>query len=297
MLKVDSPLDAAVGTVTCSNHDWWYSGDPEEPSPGAQLDPSVPHPARIYNYWLGGKDNYAADREAAEEVIRLRPQVVGSALANRYFLTRVVRYLAGDHGVRQFIDIGTGLPAFDNTHQVAQDIAPECRIVYVDNDPLVLANARALLTSTRQGACDYIDADLRDTTTILTQAAATLDFTKPVAVLLLSVLHLITPGDDPAGIVAKLTEALAPGSFAAISHMTADFAPGEVGGAVAAYNALAPVPVTARSHAEVTELFAGLPLVPPGVVPITEWRPTVHDRFPQHADLYGGVARVPGGQP
>jgi hypothetical protein len=205
-----------------------------------RFDPSVPHPARVYGYWLGGKDHYPPDREAAQEVIRHRPQVVSGARANRAFLARVVRYLAAEHGIRQFLDIGTGLPAPDSTHEVAQAVAPDCRIVYVDNDPLVLVYARALLTSTPQGWCDYIEADLRDTSTIVAGAARTLDFTRPAAVLLLAVLHFIPNADDPAGIVATLARELAPGSYVAISHLTADFAPGPVAAGVAAYNTLVP---------------------------------------------------------
>ena len=201
---------------------------PKPMAPHPLFDPSVPHPARVYGYWLGGKDHYPADREVAEEVIRCRPQVVTGARANRAFLTRVVRYLAGECGVRQFLDIGTGLPAPDSTHQVAQTIAPVGRVVYADNDPLVLVHARALLTSGPQGSCDYVEADLRDTPAVLTGAARTLDFARPVAVLLLAVLHFLTDTDDPAGVVAALARRLAPGSFVVISHLTADFGPGPV---------------------------------------------------------------------
>jgi S-adenosyl methyltransferase len=213
---------------------------------GSRFDPDVPHPARLYNFWLGGKDHFPADRKAAQEVMRARPQVVEGARANRAFLARVVRYLAAEAGVRQFLDIGTGLPAQDSTHEVAQSVARDCRIVYADNDPLVLAHARALLTGTREGACGYVDADVRDTATILAQAAQTLDFTKPVAVLLFAILHLIPAADTPAAIVARLAEVLAPASYVAISHMTADFAPDAVTAAAGAYNALAPIPAYPR---------------------------------------------------
>ena len=253
----------------------------------------MPHPARLYNFWLGGKDHFPADRKAALEVMQARPQVVQGARANRAFLARVVRYLAAETGIRQFLDIGTGLPAPDSTHEVAQSVARNCRIVYADNDPLVLAHARALLTGTREGACGYVDADVRDTGTILAQAAQTLDFTKPVAVLLLAILHLIPDADSPAAIVARLAEGLAPASYVAISHMTADFAPDAVTAAAGAYNALAPIPVTARSHTGVTALFGTLPLVAPGVVPITEWRPDGPSQPAQLADLYAGLARTP----
>ena len=259
-----------------------------------RFDTSVAHPARVYAYWLGGKDHFPADRKAAEEVMRLRPQVVASARANRAFLARVVRYLAAEAGIRQFLDVGTGLPCPDNTHQVAQEVAPECRVVYCDNDQLVLTHARALLTSTPQGTCDYLDADLHEPQTIVAQAAQTLDFTQPTAILLLAVLHFVADADDPASIVATLAGALAPGSYLAISHLTGDLAPEQVAAATAAYNTQVPVPVTARSHSQVSALFGGLPLLAPGVVPVTEWRPEVGDPFGQPADLHGGVARIPG---
>jgi hypothetical protein len=187
----------------------------------------VPHPARVYALWLGGKDHFAADRQAAEEVMRLRPQVVASARANRAFLARVVRYLAAEAGIRQFLDIGTGLPGQDgtNTHEVAQDVDPGCRVVYADNDPVVLAHARAHLTSAPPGTCEYVDANLLEPETIVAQAARTLDFTQPAAILLLAVLHFIDDAAGPAEIVAALASALAPGSCVAISHLTGDFAP------------------------------------------------------------------------
>jgi SAM-dependent methyltransferase len=252
-----------------------------------------PHPARIYNLWLGGKDHFPADRRVAQEVILKRPQVAASAQANRAFLARVVRYLAAERGIRQFLDIGTGLPAPDNTHDVAQRVAPISRVVYCDNDPLVLAHARALLVSNPAGTCAYVDADVRDTATILDQAARTLDFTQPVAVLLLAILHFLPDGDDPGKVVAGLVEGLAPGgSFVAISHLTADFAPEQVCDAARAYNAHSPVPVTPRSHAQVTALFDGMPLVAPGVVRVTEWRPDNRSPIALPADLYAGLACV-----
>src|SRR5215471_12637262 len=197
---------------------WMIGLRPADADP--RFDPCVPHPARVYGYWLGGKDHYQADREAAEEVIRHRPQVVAGARANRAFLARVVRYLAGECGIRQFIDIGPGLPAPGSTHDVAQRIAPRSRIVYVDNDPLVLVHARALLTSTPQGSCDYLEADLRDTAAVLAGARQTLDFSHPIAVLLLAVLHFVPDAAGPAAIVAALSRRLAPGSYVAISHLT-----------------------------------------------------------------------------
>jgi S-adenosyl methyltransferase len=269
------------------------SGLPKAMRP-RHFDPSLPHAARVYGYWLGSKDHYEPDRQAAEDVMRLRPQVVAGARANRYFLARVVRFLATECGIRQFLDIGTGMPVLDNTHEIAQQAAPDSKIVYVDNDPLVLVHARALLGSTTaEGTCGYVDADLREPETIVAGAAQTLDFTQPVAVLLLAILHFIPDADGPADIVATLASALAPGSYLAISHLTADFAPDQVAAATAAYNAQVPVPVTARSHAQVTGLFGGLSLLAPGVVPVTEWRPEVGDPFGQPADLHAGVARIP----
>src|SRR5260221_10628607 len=255
-----------------------------------RFDPGIPHPARVYNVWLGGKDGLAADRKAAAEVAACRPQVVAGARANRAFLARAVRYLAGPCGIRQFADIGPGLPAPDATHTVAQAIAPHSKIVYVDNDPLVLAHARALLTSLPEGCCDYVDADLRDPGTVIREAARTLDFTQPAAVILVAILHFLTDADDPAGVVAALAAALAPGSFLAISHLTADLAPDEVASGVAAYNTLVPAGITARSHAQVTALFGGLFLIAPGVVPVTEWRPDFHTRPGLGADMYAGLA-------
>jgi S-adenosyl methyltransferase len=260
----------------------------------SRFDPDTPHPARIYNYWLGGKDHFHADRRAAEAVIRHRPEVVSGARANRAFLARAVRYLAAECGIRQFLDIGTGLPAPASTHEVAQQAAPGCTVVYADNDPLVLVYARALLTCQPPGRCGYVDVDLRDTATLLDKASRTLDSTKPIAVLLLAVLHFIPDSDDPAGIVAALTSALAPGSYLVISHLTGDLAPGPVAAGVGAYNDMVPTGVTPRTHSEVTALFGDLPLVPPGVVPVTEWRPRSGPAG--RADLYAGMARRTSGE-
>jgi hypothetical protein len=279
-------LRAVLGDTPAQPH----SGG-SQPGPGTpRFDPDVPHPARVYNVWLGGKDGLAADRKAAAEVAACRPEVVAGARANRAFLARAVRYLAGRQGVRQFLDIGPGLPAPLATHEVAQAIAPESRVVYVDNDPLVMAHARALLTSSREGVCGYLDADLRYPEAIVKEAAQTLDFTQPAAVILVAVLHFLPDGDDPAGLVAALAAPLAPGSFVVLSHLTADFAPEAVASGVAAYNALVPAGITARSHAQVTALLGGVALVPPGVVPVSEWRP---DHAPVHgvsADMYAGLA-------
>jgi hypothetical protein len=240
--------------------------------------------------WIGGKDHYPADRKAAEEVAACRPQVVAGARANRAFLARAVRYLAGRQGIRQFLDIGPGLPAPGSTHEVAQSIAPESRVVYVDNDPLVLVHARALLTSTTGAPCEHVDGDLRDPDAIIREAAQTLDFSRPAAVILVAVLHFLADADDPGGVVETLAGALAPGSFVAISHLTSDFAPEQVGAGVAAYNALVPAGITARTHAGVTSLFGRLALIPPGVVPVSEWRPEHAPVRGVSADMYAGLA-------
>jgi hypothetical protein len=194
--------------------------------------------------------------------------------------------------VRQFLDIGAGLPAPGNTHEVAQAVAPECRVVYVDNDPVVLSHTRALLASTPEGSCDCVDADLRSPDVILREAARILDFTRPVAVLLVAVLHFLAGTDDPQGIVKSLAGGLAPGSFVVVSHLTGDFAPGQVASGVAAYNSLVSAGLTARSHAEVTALFGDLSLVPPGVVPVSEWRPDLQGWSGQAADMYAGLATI-----
>ena len=230
--------------------------------PSPPRDAGVPHPARVYDCWLGGKDHYQADREAAGEVLRHRPQVVAGARANRAFGRRITWYAANGCGIRQFLDIGTGLPAPDATHEVAQQAGRDCRVVYADNDPLVLAHARALLTPVpgSGGTCDYLHADVRDPAGLLGKAAGLLDFDQPVAVWLLAVLHSVADADDPAGIVAELAAALAPGSLIAISHLTADHAPGPVADGAAAYNARVPAPVYPRSCTQVAALFGELPL-------------------------------------
>jgi S-adenosyl methyltransferase len=253
--------------------DWFTPTASSRPGGGAKLDTSVAHPARVYDYWLGGKDNFAADREAAEQVIAANPDVVPGVRANRAFLGRAVRYLAGDAGVRQFLDIGTGLPTADNTHEVAQQVAPACRIVYVDNDPIVLTHARALLASTPEGATAYVDADVRDTGTVLEGAAATLDLRKPVAVMLLMILQYVPDPEDPWGIVARLLEAVPSGSYLVVSDTAADINSEAVAESARRYNQrLGSVRQTRRTRAEFARFFAGLDLVEPGVVPLPQWR-------------------------
>jgi hypothetical protein len=271
---------------------WFKPTAPGRQRRAAAFDTSVAHPARVYDYWLGGKDNFAADREAAEQVIAANPQVLPGVRANRAFLGRVVRYLADEAGVRQFLDIGTGLPTADNTHEVAQQVTPQCRVVYVDNDPIVLAHARALLTSTAEGATAYVDSDLRDTETVLRGAADTLDFSQPVAVMLLMILQYIPDAEDPWGIVARLMDAVPAGSYLAVSDTAADIDAEAVAESARRYNQrLGSVRQTRRSKAEFTRFFDGLDLLDPGVVPLPEWRavPAPGQRIP----AYAAVGRKP----
>jgi hypothetical protein len=248
--------------------------------------------ARVYDVWLGGKDNFAADRAVAEQVAAAYPDVRDAVRAQRAFLARAVRFLAGEAGIRQFLDIGTGLPSANNTHQVAQAAAPQSRVVYVDNDPVVLSHARALLTSSPEGATAYIDADLRATGTILKRAAAVLDFGQPVAVMLLGILQGIPDQEEPGAIVARLMDALPPGSYLALSQIAGDVAAEEVAEGVQRYNEQAAFPVAARSHAEVCRFFAGLDLLEPGVVQVHRWRPPGGDPgSDRDLAIYAGVGR------
>jgi hypothetical protein len=257
----------------------------------ATFDTSVAHIARVYDYWLGGKDNYGADRAAGDEALQAYPDLVYSVRANRAFLARTVRYLTREARIRQFLDIGTGIPTANNTHEVAQAAAPECRVVYVDNDPIVLTHARALMASNPFGACDYIDADLRDTQTILARAAQTLDFSRPVAVMLMAVLHLIGDEDDPSAIVASLMGAVPPGSYLALSHVASDIEAEKMAEMGKRLNRLLAQKGTYRSHADVERLFDGLEMVEPGVVPIPQWRPDTETEAQTPAAMWGGVAR------
>ena len=261
------------------------------------FDVSTAHPARVYDYLLGGKDNYAADRAAAEAIIEVSPVVFACVRANRAFLSRAVRYLALEAGIRQFLDIGTGLPTAQNTHQVAQVVAPDCRVVYVDNDPIVLAHARALLTSAPEGACAYIDADLRDTGQVLGRAAETLDFGKPVAVMVLCTMQYVPDADDPHAIIARLMSAVPSGSYLAMSDTTRDIDTETMTTGAARYNAkLGSAVFTPRTGAEYARFFDGLSLVEPGLVPMPQWRPEPGAEPAGAAELipmYAAVGRKP----
>ena len=252
------------------------------------LDTSVAHPARVYDYLLGGKDNYEADRIAAEEIVAISPNVRPTVRANRAFLRRVVQYLVGEAGIRQFLDVGTGLPTAENTHQIAQEIAPETRTVYVDNDPIVLAHARALLTSTPEGATAYVHADARDTATIIDEAAGTLDFSQPIAVMLLCIMQYVPDSAGPHKIVSELMAAVPPGSYLAMSDTPRDIDTETMVTGAAKYNArLGPNQFTPRTRDEFAAFFDGLELIDPGLVPLPQWRALANpaDRIPAYAAL------------
>ncbi len=259
------------------------------------IDTSVAHSARVHDYWLGGKDHFAADRAAGDAVFEAYPGIVASVRANRAFLARVVRFLAAEAGIRQFLDIGTGIPAANNTHEVAQSVAPGCRVVYVDYDPVVLLHAQALLTSSAQGALDYIDADLRDPQMILAQAAQTLDFSRPVAVMLIAIMHLIGDQDDPGGIIRQLMAAVPAGSYLALSQVASDIEAEQMAEAARRYNRLAREDQSHRTHAEVMRFFDGLELLEPGLVPVQRWRPECEVEAQAHSAMWGGVGRKPPG--
>jgi hypothetical protein len=250
----------------------------------------VPHSARIWTYWLGGTDHYAVDREAGDRVRETFPGIADLARIGRFFLGRVVRYLAGEAGVRQFLDIGSGLPTVDNTHEVAQRIAPEARIVYADNDPLVFSHAQALLTSAPPGATDYVHASVRDPGTILDRAAKTLDLSRPVGLILMGVLAHVPDYDEARSIVRRLLAALPPGSYLAVRDGTdTDPAYRE---AIRGYNATGAVPYHLRPREQLAGFLDGLEVIEPGVVPCPLWRQDLPSREPaQEVPLLGGVGR------
>jgi hypothetical protein len=270
-------------------------GEPEELDTTATgIDTTVPHSARIWNYWLGGKDNFTVDREAGDAWAATFPGVRDIARASRSFLIRSIRYLAEEAAIRQFLDVGTGLPTADNTHQVAQRIAPEARIVYVDNDPMVLAHARALLTSTQDGVTAYIHADLGEADTIMAEAAKTLDFAKPIALILSGVMGHVTDTGEARSIVRNLMGALPSGSYLSLNDGTSVVGGEQLEQATQDYNETGAVPYVQRAPEEIASFFDGLELVEPGVVSCPRWRPEdAAGDPPAEVDAFGGVARKP----
>ena len=261
-------------------------GNHEQEALRASLDTSRPQPARRYNYWLGGKDNFAVDRQVGDQIRAAFPDIVDNARASRAFLVRSVGHVTAEAGIRQFLDVGTGLPTADNTHEVAQRIAPESRIVYVDFDPLVLSHARALLTSSPQGVTQYVDADGRDSAKVLAEAAKTLDFGRPVGLIMSGILGHVTDDDQADAMVREYLAALAPGSY----FIALDGAHSiEHGEAEKIWNEQANPPYVLRSHTQFARFFDGLELVEPGVTSAPLWRPT--DLDPQRLDVVCGVAR------
>ncbi|MEU9664718.1 SAM-dependent methyltransferase [Streptomyces bobili] len=257
-----------------------------------RINTSQPHTARIWNYWLGGKDNYEVDRAAGDQIRQLHPGIGEYARADRLFLGRAVRHLVHDVGIRQFLDIGTGLPTADNTHEVAQAAAPEARIVYVDNDPLVLAHARALLTSSPEGRTDYLDEDLRNVDAILEHAAKTLDFSKPVALILLGVVIFVGDDEDPYSLVRRLVDRLPAGSHLVLSHTITSPSMPDVDEAVKFWNEHGTPKLTQRTPEDVARFFDGLELLEPGVLSCSRWRPEGVDASePEEVAMFGGVAR------
>jgi S-adenosyl methyltransferase len=261
-----------------------------------RIDTTVAHQARIYNYLLGGKDNFEVDREAAEKAIEAFPGLVAWARNNRAFLSRAVRYLVAEEGVTQFLDIGTGLPTEENTHEVAQRLEPSSRVCYVDNDPIVLTHARALLVGHEAGATEYVHADLRDPGQILDAAAQTLDFSQPIAVMLLAILHVLPDSEEPYRLVSRVMAAVPAGSYLVISHPASDIHTASVTELARRFNErLGPVQSQGRTREEVSRFFDGLDLVPPGIITTPKWRPDPGTEPPGPDPAYAGVARKPAG--
>ena len=266
--------------------------DPEDTA-GAGIDTTVPHSARIWNYWLGGKDNYAVDREAGDQYVKVFPGIVDIARAGRAFLARAVRYLTLEAGIRQFLDVGTGLPTVDNTHELAQRAAPASRIVYVDNDPLVLAHARALLTSTPEGVTDYVDADMRDPAVVLARAGATLDFGQPIGLMIMGVMGHIPDDDEAQSIVQRLLAGLPSGSYLAM-YDGLDTVSEAMTEAQEGYDDTGAMPYKLRYVDQVRRFFDGLEFVEPGLVRCPEWRPDPSQGAAgANAITLAGVARKP----
>ena len=265
----------------------------EQPAPTAPaVDTTVAHSPRIWNYWLGGKDNYEVDRQVGDDFVKIFPPIVDIARSSRAFLKRAVEHLAGEVGIRQFLDIGTGLPTVDNTHEVAQRVNPQARVVYVDNDPVVLAHARVLLQGSTRGSTTYIDANLYDTDRILELARQTLDFSEPIALMLMNILGHVPDHDRGRKIVSALMGALAPGSHLVIADGTIDNGPFDA--AIDMWNQAGSLPYTLRTAEQITEYFDGLELLEPGVVSCPFWRPAPSDvGTATHVDEVGGVGRKP----
>lgn len=276
-----------------SGSDWnMRSVVPEDALSVREIDTTVPNIARIYDFWLGGKDNFEVDREAGRRAAEANPTVYQGVRGNRAFLARSVRYLAGEAGVRQFLDLGTGIPAANNTHEVAHAAAPGSRVVYVDNDPTVLAHARALLTGVH-GETAYLDADIRDTATVLKSAARTLDFSEPIALMMIAVLHCVPDEDDPWSLVRDLAGALPPGSYLALTHPASDLRPELAEVVVARLNQMMPQKTTFRPREQVRRFFDGLEWVAPGLVRAPEWRPDSAEEAANPAEMWSGVACKP----
>jgi hypothetical protein len=259
----------------------------------ARLNTGVAHNARVWNYWIGGKDNYEVDQRVGDHVAGMFPIIREIARADRWFLGRSVRFLAEERGIRQFLDVGTGLPTVDNTHEIAQRIAPDARIVYVDNDPIVLVHARTLLTSTPEGVTDYIDADVHDPAAILERAARTLDFSKPVAVMMLGILNFVLDTDEARRIAHEIMASMPAGSHLALTHPTFD---ADLGGegqipAMKFWNENATPPITARSGTDIATFFDGLDLLEPGLVSCSQWR--AESDSPGVVPQFGAVAVKP----
>jgi hypothetical protein len=253
-----------------------------------RVDPSRPNVARVWNYLVGGRDNFEADRQAARQLVAAAPVMEQVAPASRAFLGRAVTYLAAEAGIRQFLDIGTGMPTAGNTHEVAQAVDPSCRIVYVDNDPVVLSHARAGLRSADEGATGYLDADARDTRAVIAGAGATLDLARPVGVIMIDILNFL---EDAADVVARLAAAVPAGSYLAVMQPSSDE---RLTVAARRWNQLAAIPVFLRDHDQVARWFAGLELVDPGIIEVHKWRPDPGDQdFPEGMPLLGAVARKP----
>jgi len=279
-----------------SSRDWRRTATAEQiRSVTRVIDSSVARIARVHDYLLGGKDHFKADQIAGDEAIACFPDLAASVRNTRAFLGRAVRFLTAEQGVRQFLDIGTGFPTAANTHEVAQGIAPESKVVYVDNDPMVLAHARALLASSAEGECAYVDADIRDPEKIVKTAAEILDFTEPVGVVLTGILQFVPDGDNPYGIVRHLMRAVTTGSYLVISHPAADIQPAAMEGMASTLGELLGQSITLRGRDEVTAFFGGLDLVAPGVVRCPEWRPDRPEDAAGKSTMWGGVAEKPRG--